>query len=47
MLKALVLFILTYAALLVFPKYRAHFALASAALFVILGILPVGEVFCR
>jgi Na+/H+ antiporter NhaD/arsenite permease-like protein len=41
----LVLFLLTYVLLLLLPKYRAYVALASAALFVILGILPVGKVF--
>ena len=42
---AIVLFILTYASLLLFPKIRAYLALGSAALFVILGILPIGKVF--
>ncbi len=42
---AIVLFILTYASLLVFPKIRAYAALTSAAIFVIIGILPVGKVF--
>lgn len=42
---ALGLFILTYVLLLVFPKIRAFIALGSAALFVILGILPAGDVF--
>jgi len=36
---------LTYVLLLLLPKYRAYVALVSAALFVILGILPVGRVF--
>lgn len=45
MVLALVLFLLTYAALMVFSKYRAHIALGSAALFVLLGILPAGKVF--
>jgi Na+/H+ antiporter NhaD/arsenite permease-like protein len=45
MLTALILFLATYAALLAFPKFRAHIALLSAALFVLLGILPVGKVF--
>lgn len=45
MVLALVLFLLTYALLLMLPKYRAYVALASAALFVILGILPAGKVF--
>ncbi|MFZ3109565.1 MAG: SLC13 family permease [Rectinemataceae bacterium] len=42
---AIVLFAITYAALLFFSKYRAYIALASAAVFVISGILPVSEVF--
>jgi Na+/H+ antiporter NhaD/arsenite permease-like protein len=42
---ALVLFLLTYVLLLAMPKYRAYIALASAAVFVILGILPVSKVF--
>ena len=45
MVLALVLFLLTYVALMVFTKYRAHIALGSAALFVLLGILPAGKVF--
>ncbi len=45
MVLALVLFLLTYVALLIFSKYRAFIALGSAALFVILGILPVSKVF--
>lgn len=42
---ALALFITTYVLLLIFPKFRSHIALASAALFVILGILPYRQVF--
>lgn len=45
MVLALALFLLTYVLLLVLPNYRAYIALASAALFVILGILPVNKVF--
>jgi Na+/H+ antiporter NhaD/arsenite permease-like protein len=44
MVLALVLFLLTYVALLIFANYRAYIALASGALFVILGILPLGDV---
>ncbi len=43
-LTALIIFICTYALLLIFPRFRAYIALASAALFVVLGILPVGKV---
>lgn len=42
---AIALFVLTYVLLLIFPKVRAYIALASAAIFVALGILPVGKVF--
>ena len=45
MVLALILFLITYAALLVFSKYRTWIALGSAALFVILGILPASKVF--
>jgi len=41
---AIILFALTYVALLFFSNYRAYIALASAAIFVISGILPLGEV---
>lgn len=41
---ALGLFALTYVLLLVLPNVRAYVAVASAALFVLLGILPAGEV---
>ena len=41
---AVSLFAITYICLLVFPKVRAYIALGSAALFVILGILPVNKV---
>ena len=45
MTLAIVLFAVTYVALLVLPKYRAYIALSSAAIFVISGILPLGRVF--
>lgn len=41
---AIIIFILTYILLLVFSKIRAYIALASAALFVILGIVPLNHV---
>ncbi len=41
---AIALFVLTYVLLLAFPKVRAYIALASAAIFVILGILPISKV---
>ena len=45
MILALILFIATYAMLILLPKYRPYIAVTSAALFIILGILPVNEVF--
>ncbi len=45
MTLALIIFAVTYVLLLVLPKYRAYVAVASAAVFVILGILPLGNVF--
>lgn len=45
MILALIIFLATYVLLLVFPKFRAWIALAGAALFVILGILPPDQVF--
>ena len=44
-LTAIALFVITYVLLLVFPRVRAYIALASAATFVALGILPVSKVF--
>ena len=41
---AIILFALTYVALLFFSKYRAYIAVFSAFLFVVTGILPVGDV---
>lgn len=45
MIPALILFLLTYVLLLAFPRFRAYIALISAAVFVILGILPLNKVF--
>jgi Na+/H+ antiporter NhaD/arsenite permease-like protein len=44
-IAAIVLFILTYALLLILPQFRPWIALASAALFVAFGIMPIGKVF--
>jgi Na+/H+ antiporter NhaD/arsenite permease-like protein len=44
MTLALILFAVTYVALLFFPKFRAYIALISAAVFVVAGILPLGRV---
>ncbi len=45
MTLALILFLVTYVCLIAFPKVRAYIALVSAALFVILGILPANKLF--
>lgn len=42
---AAIIFAATYVLLLIFTKYRAYIAVASAALFVILGILPPEKIF--
>ena len=44
MIKALILFAITYVLMLAFQKYRPYIALGSAALFVALGLMPVGNV---
>ena len=44
MIQALIIFLLTYALMLALPKYRHIVAIASAALYVILGILPLGNI---
>jgi Na+/H+ antiporter NhaD/arsenite permease-like protein len=41
---ALILFLVTYALMLLLPKFRAPVALSAAALFVILGIVPLSAV---
>lgn len=41
---ALGLFLVTYVLLMIFGKYRSYIALASAAIFVVVGILPIGMV---
>ncbi|TAH69460.1 MAG: arsenic transporter [Anaerolineaceae bacterium] len=41
---AIILFVLTYILLLSFPKIRAYIALASATIFVVLGILPLDQI---
>ena len=45
MLLALIIFAVMYACLLLMPDKRYYTALIAAALFVILGILPVDKVF--
>jgi len=44
MIIAIILFIITYILLLAFPKHRAYIALASAAVFVVSGIMPYEKV---
>lgn len=44
-LTAGIIFVLTYVGLLAFPKIRAYIALGAATLFILLGILPVSDVF--
>ncbi|MDR1065691.1 MAG: arsenic transporter, partial [Oscillospiraceae bacterium] len=44
MISALTIFLLTYALMLALSKYRHIVALASAALYVALGILPVSKI---
>ena len=43
-ITAIVLFIVTYILLLSVPKYRAHIAVLSAAIFIALGIMPLDKV---
>lgn len=45
MIPAIILFALTYVLILVFSKYRPYIALASGVLFVVTGMLPLGDVF--
>lgn len=45
MIKALIIFAITYVLLLSLPKYRAYIAIASATIFVALGIMPLNKVF--
>lgn len=44
MLPALMLFAATYVLMLVFSKYRPYIALGSALIFVVTGMLPLGEI---
>ncbi len=45
MLPAIVLFAATYVLMLIFSKYRPYIALASGLIFILSGILPVGNIF--
>lgn len=44
MITALILFAITYVLMLAFQKYRPYIALASAAIFVISGMMPLANV---
>ena len=44
MLPAIILFAATYVLMLTFSKYRPYIALASGAIFVIAGMLPIREI---
>lgn len=44
MLPAIILFGITYVLMLVFSKYRPYIAVASGAIFIITGMLPIGNV---
>ncbi len=44
-LVAIILFAVTYVCLMIFSKARAYIALGSAAIFVIIGIMPIKELF--
>lgn len=42
---AIIIFILTYVLLLIFPKIRAYIALTSASIFILLDIVPIEKAF--
>ena len=44
MIVSLILFIATYVLMIALSKYRPFVALASAVIFVILGVMPIGDV---
>ena len=44
MIPALIIFAITYVLMLTFSKYRPYIALASALVFVVSGMLPLGKV---
>jgi Na+/H+ antiporter NhaD/arsenite permease-like protein len=45
MILAIVLFAATYVGLLALPKYRAYVALGSALVYIVLGYMPLDEIF--
>lgn len=44
MIAAIILFAATYVLMLIFSKYRPYIALASGLIFIVTGMLPLGEV---
>ena len=44
MIPAIVLFAATYVLMLTFSKFRPYIALAFGLLFIIMGMLPVGDI---
>ena len=44
MILAIVLFAVTYVLMLIFSKYRPYIALASGLIFILTGMLPIGEI---
>ena len=44
MIFAIILFVLTYILMIALPKYRPYVAIASAVIFVVTGMLPLGKV---
>ncbi len=44
LLPAIILFALTYVLMLIFSKYRPYIALASGVLFIVTGMLPLGDI---
>ena len=44
MIPAIVLFVVTYVLMLTFSKYRPYIALASGVIFILTGMLPLGNV---
>ena len=45
MIWAIILFALTYIGMLTFSKYRPYIALGSALVFIVSGMLPLGDIF--
>lgn len=41
-MAAIILFVLTYVLMISMPKYRPYFAVATALIFIVIGLVPVG-----